>query len=304
MAAARFVGRGDERAADRAASLAMRQVLAATPMRGTVAVGADPDPAEGLFCAGEPVGTGEGPEVDVAIAPLEGATICATGAPNAMACLAFAPRDGLLRVPPLYMDKIAVGPDVPPDVVSLDQSPADNVRAVSRARGVDVSALTVCVLDRPRNEELVEALRETGCRLMLILDGDVSGALAAGLPENGVDMYMGSGGAAEGVLAAAGLRCLGGTLQGRLLLRTPAERALVREFGFPGEADRLLGMDDFVPGEAVFAATGVTDGTLLRGVRFTADGVCSQTMILKSCSGTRRVIDSRHARVGARISGD
>lgn len=294
IAAARFVGRGDERAADLAASLAMRESFLTTAMRGIIAVGADPNPDDGLFHLGEQVGTGDGLRVDIAMTPLEGATICAVGAPNATACLAFTPENGLLKVPPIYMEKIAVGPRIPADTVSLDRSPVDNVGAIAEARKLPVSALTVCVLDRPRNTELIESLRETGCRLTLILDGDVSGAIAVGLPDTGVDAYMGSGGAAEGVLAAAGLRCLGGSLQGRLMIRNQDERRKALDLGF-SEPDRVLTLADMVPGEAVFAATGVTDGTLLRGVRFTPDGARSQTMVLRSRSGSRRYIDSYHS---------
>lgn len=271
----------------------MRQAMATIPMAGTITVGPPPDPEEGLFRLGEAVGDGSGPEIDIAVTPLEGATICAMGAPNAAACMALARKGGLLAVPPVYMDKIAVGPGVSPDIVSLDADPADNARAVAEAKGIPVDSLMICILDRPRNDAMIARLREIGARIVLITDGDVSGALAVGLPETGVDMLMGSGGAAEGVLAAAGLRCLGGSLQGRLLARSSEERLMIKASGF-GDPDRLLTLDDMVPGEAMFSATGVTDGTMLRGVRLRADSARSQTLIMRSRTGTVRVIDTQH----------
>ncbi|GEO81262.1 class II fructose-bisphosphatase [Pararhodospirillum oryzae] len=292
IAAARHMGRGDERAADLAATAAMREALTAVPMAGVIAVGPSADPEDGLFRLGEAVGDGNGPAIDVGVTPLEGGTICAMGAPNATACMALAPKGGLLSVPPIYMEKIAVGPGVPPGTVSLEADADENARALAAQRGVPVSSLLVCVLDRPRNEAVVERLRAVGARITLISDGDVSGVIAVGLPETGVDMYLGSGGAAEGVLAAAGLRCLGGFMQGRLMARTDSEKLALRAAGH--EPGRLLEMDDLVPGEAMFAATGVTDGALLRGVRLHADSARSCTLVMRSRTRSIRLIDTRH----------
>ncbi|WP_041794689.1 class II fructose-bisphosphatase [Pararhodospirillum photometricum] len=292
LAAARHMGRGDERAADLAATSAMREALTAVPMDGAITVGPAADPDEGLFRLGEKAGNGQGPALDVGVTPLEGGTICAMGAPNATACMALAPKGGLLAVPPVYMEKIAVGPGVPPGTVSLAADPAENAKALAAARGVPVASLLVCVLDRPRNEGVIDRLREVGARITLISDGDVSGVIAVGLPETGVDMYIGSGGAAEGVLAAAGLRCLGGFMEGRLLVRSDAEKAAVR--AAVGDPARILSLDDLVPGEAMFAATGVTDGTLLRGVRLHADSARSYTLVMRSRTRSIRLIDTRH----------
>lgn len=293
IAAARHMGRGDERAADLAATAAMRDALATIPMTGTITLGPPPDPEDGLFFLGEAVGSGEGPELDIAVTPLEGATICAMGAPNATACMALTPKGGLLAVPPVYMDKLAVGPGVPPGTVSLDATPEENVRALARAKGVDVESLLVCVLDRPRNDDIIVRLRALGTRIALITDGDVSGALAVASPETGVDLLLGSGGAAEGVLAAAGLRCLGGCMQGRLMARSPDERRRIEAAGVT-DPDRILSIDDMVRGEAMFAATGVTDGPLLRGVRLTGTVARTQTLVMRSRTGTVRIIDTRH----------
>ncbi|MCF8483421.1 MAG: class II fructose-bisphosphatase [Rhodospirillum sp.] len=293
LAAARYMGRGDERAADLAASAAMREALSTVPMIGKVTLGGEVDPTEGLFHIGEAVGNGIGRKVDVGLTPLEGATICAMGAPNAAACMALAREGGLLAVPPVYMDKIAVGPGVPEGTVSLDASPAENVRAVAQAKGVPAEALLICVLDRPRNEDLIATLREVGARITLISDGDVSGAVSVGLQESGVDMYMGSGGATEGVLAAAGLRCLGGFLQGRLMLRNDDDRAAIAAMGIK-DPGRILTMADMVPGEALFSASGVTDGALLRGVRLQATSARTSTIVMRSRTGTVRMIDTRH----------
>jgi fructose-1,6-bisphosphatase II / sedoheptulose-1,7-bisphosphatase len=293
LAAARHMGRGDERAADLAASAAMRLALATVPMTGKVTLGGEVDPSEGLFHIGEAVGDGTGRRVDVGLTPLEGATICAMGAPNAAACMAVALEGGLLAVPPIYMDKIAVGPGVPEGAVSLDASPTENVRAVAAAKGVPVEALLVCVLDRPRNEDLIAEVRAVGARITLISDGDVSGAVSVGLMESGVDMYMGSGGATEGVLAAAGLRCLGGFLQGRLMPRNDDDRAAIAKMEIK-DPSRILTMADMVPNEALFSATGVTDGALLRGVRLQATSAQTSTIVMRSRTGTVRLINTRH----------
>ncbi len=293
VAAARHMGKGDERAADLAATAAMREALSTVPMDGVIVLGADPEPEEGLFRLGEAVGAG-GTVVDVGVTPLEGATICAMGAPNAAACMALAKRGDLLSVPPVYMEKLAVGPGVPAGTVDIDVSPAENLAALAAALGREVEDLLVCILDRPRNDQVIAQVREAGARITLISDGDVSGVLSVGLPDTGVDLYLGSGGAAEGVLACAGLKCLGGQMQGRLMLRGDSDKAAARRAGL-ADPQAVLGMDDMVRGETLFAATGVTDGTLLSGVRLTRSGARTSTLVMRSRTGTVRMIQTRHS---------
>jgi fructose-1,6-bisphosphatase II / sedoheptulose-1,7-bisphosphatase len=312
LAAAMHMGRGDERAAVRAASEAMRLALDGVGIRGRVVQG-DPEqgtdgfdgvtlngdidpwaaPGSGLG-DGMPVGTLSGPSVEIAAQPLEGPTVCATGMPNSLSLMALTEAGGFTPMPSgLYMEKIVVGPGVPDDVLSLDAPAADNVRALANLRGVSAGDIVVCILDRPRNEDLIAAVREAGARVQLIQDGDVSGGLATAEPDTGVDMLLGIGGAREGILTAAALACLGGWMQGRVLARTQADRTALREAG-QGEPDRILTLSDMVRGDVMFAATGVTDGAMLRGVRRWAGGASTDTVVARSKSGTVRRITARH----------
>ena len=294
MGAGRWIGRGDKNEADRAAVDAMRAVLDTVQMRGVVVIGeGEKDEAPMLF-NGEEVGSASGPEVDVAVDPLEGTRLTALGQPNAISTVALAER-GTMFFPgaAVYMDKIACGPEAA-GAVDLDQSPSDNVRAVAEARGVSPREVSVVVLDRPRHEALIAELREIGAKVLLIPDGDVAPAIAAAQPGTGVDMLMGVGGTPEGVLSAAALKCVGGALYGRLWPRDDNERQQLVDAGF--DVERKLALDDLVAGEDVFfAATGVTTGALLKGVRYTRDGAFTDSIVMRSRSGTVRRVEATHA---------
>lgn len=291
LSASLLMGRGDEKAADQAAVDAMRAALNALTIRGTVVIGEGERDEAPMLYIGEEVGTGEGPELDIALDPLEGTTITAKGGPNALAVVAMAEKGGFLHAPDVYMDKIAVGVDA--HVVDLDQTPQENLRALARYKKVDVSDLVACILDRPRHEELIAKTREAGARIMLISDGDVSGVIATAQPDAGIDIYMGSGGAPEGVLAAAALRCVGGFLQGRLLFRNDEERARAARWGI-SDLGRKYMLADLAHGDVMFAATGVTDGAMLRGVRRYAGGATTHSIIMRSSTGTVRRIEATH----------
>src|SRR5687767_13474398 len=268
IAASRLIGRGDEKAADAAAVEAMRAALNELEFDGTVVIGeGERDEAPMLFI-GEKVGAaqGSGPRIDIALDPLEGTTITAKAGPNALAVLAIAEQGCLLNAPDVYMDKLAVGPGYPDGVIDLDRSPSDNIRAIAAAKGVDPSDIIACVLDRPRHAELIAELRKLGCGIMLIPDGDVAGVIAVTDPDTTIDVYMGSGGAPEGVLAAAALRCVGGQFKGRLLFRNEDEKRRARKWGIE-DLDRVYLLEDLAKGDCIFAATGVTDGSLLEGVK-------------------------------------
>ena len=265
LACSRYMGRGDERAADQAAVDAMRRALNGLAIDGTVVIGeGERDEAPMLFI-GEKVGTG-GPKVDIALDPLEGTTICATGGPNALAVIAMAEDGGFLNAPDVYMDKIAVGAGLPDTVVDLDESPATNLANLAKAKAVEVSDIVACILSRPRHEELIAKTREAGARIQLIQDGDVAGVIATSRDGTGIDIYIGSGGAPEGVLAAAALQCIGGQMMGRLIFRNDDERGRARNMGVE-DFDRKYLLEDLAHGDVMFAATGVTDGSMLRGVR-------------------------------------
>jgi fructose-1,6-bisphosphatase II / sedoheptulose-1,7-bisphosphatase len=246
-----------------------------------------------MLFIGEKVGMGNGPRVDIALDPLEGTTITAKGGPNALAVIAMAESGGFLNAPDVYMDKLAIGGGLPAGLVDIDATPAQNLASLAKATGRDVSDLVVCILDRPRHVELVRKVREAGARIMLISDGDVSGVIATALPESGVDMYMGSGGAPEGVLAAAALRCIGGQFQGRLLFRNDDERGRARRLGI-SDLDRKYDLLELAKGDVMFAATGVTDGSLLRGVRRFAGGASTHSIVMRSKTGTVRKIEATH----------
>ena len=293
LSASRLMGRGDEKAADQAAVDAMRRALNSLAIDGVVVIGEGERDEAPMLYIGEKVGLGGGPRVDIALDPLEGTTLTAKGGPNALAVIAMAEAGGFLNAPDVYMDKLAVGGGLPEHLVDIDASPAENLKALAKATRREVSDLVVCILDRPRHVEQVRKVREAGARIMLISDGDVSGVIATALPESGVDMYMGSGGAPEGVLAAAALRCIGGQFQGRLLFRNDDERGRARRLGIT-DLDRKYDLLELARGDVMFAATGVTDGSLLRGVRRFAGGASTHSIIMRSKTGTVRKIEATH----------
>jgi fructose-1,6-bisphosphatase II / sedoheptulose-1,7-bisphosphatase len=292
LSAATLMGRGDEKAADQAAVDAMRRALNSLAIEGTVVIGeGERDEAPMLFI-GEKVGSG-GPKVDIALDPLEGTTITAKGGHNALAVVAMAAEGGFLNAPDVYMEKIAVGVGLPEGVIDLDAKPEQNLRELAKARKVEVSDIVACILDRPRHAELIARVRSAGARIMLISDGDVSGVIATSRPDSGVDIYLGSGGAPEGVLAAAALRCIGGQMQGRLMFRNDDERARAKKWGVT-DLNRKYGMLDMAKGDVMFAATGVTDGAMLRGVRRSRAGATTHSMVMRSKTGTVRIIEAQH----------
>lgn len=293
IAASTLVGRGDEKAADAAAVEAMRGALNELYMDGTVVIGeGERDEAPMLFI-GEKVGLGKGPEIDIALDPLEGTTICAKAGPNSLAVLAIAEKGGLLNAPDVYMDKIAVGPGLPDGVIDLDRSPTDNICAIAAAKGVKPSDIIACVLDRPRHEALIAELRALGVGVMLIGDGDVAGVIATADPETTIDVYMGSGGAPEGVLACAALRCVGGQFKGRLLFRNDDERARARKWGID-DLDKQYDLKELARGDCIFAATGVTDGSLLEGVKRRKGKMTTESVVMRASSGTVRWVKGEH----------
>ena len=296
IAAAKLIGRGDEKAADAAAVEAMRAALNELPMDGTVVIGeGERDEAPMLFI-GEKVGSaiGTGPKIDIALDPLEGTTITAKAGPNALAVLAVAEEGNLLNAPDVYMDKIAVGPGYTPGIIDLDKSASENVLAVAKEKGVPPGEIIVCVLDRPRHEKLIAELRELGCGIMLIPDGDVAGVIATTNPDTTIDIYMGSGGAPEGVLAAAALRCVGGQFKGRLLFRNDDERLRARKWGIE-DLDKVYDLEELAKGDCIFAATGVTHGSLLAGVKRNRDGkMTTESVVMRASSGTVRWVKSEH----------
>lgn len=291
LSASLLMGRGDEKAADQAAVDAMRSALNVLNIRGTVVIGEGERDEAPMLYIGETVGTGNGPELDIALDPLEGTTITAKGGPNALAVVAMAEKGGFLNAPDVYMDKIAAG--ISEHIVDLDQSPQENLRELAKFKKVEVSDLVACILDRPRHAELIAKTREAGARIMLIPDGDVSGVIATAQPDAGIDIYMGSGGAPEGVLAAAALRCVGGFLQGRLLFRNDDEKARASRWGVT-DLNRKYLLNDLAHGDVMFAATGVTDGAMLRGVRRYAGGATTHSIIMRSSTGTVRRIEATH----------
>jgi len=292
LSASRLMGRGDEKAADQAAVDAMRQALNGLAIEGTVVIGEGERDEAPMLYIGEKVGTGLGPRIDIALDPLEGTTITAKGGSNALAVIAMAEAGGFLNAPDVYMEKIAIGSGWG-DVVDLDETPRNNLVRLAKVKQAEVSDLVVCILDRPRHAELIAKVREAGARIMLISDGDVSGVIATARPDSGVDIYMGSGGAPEGVLAAAALRCIGGFMQGRLIFRNDDERGRARNCGIK-DFDRKYGLLDLARGEVMFAATGVTNGTMLQGVRRFAGGAVTHSMVMRSKSGTVRIIEAQH----------
>lgn len=293
LSASRLMGRGDEKAADQAAVDAMRDALNSLSIDGTVVIGEGERDEAPMLYIGERVGAGSGPKIDIALDPLEGTTITAKGGQNALAVVAMAEEGGFLNAPDVYMDKIAVGGGLPNDVVDIDASPEENLKELAKAKKGDVADLVACVLDRPRHADLIAQVRASGARIQMISDGDVSGVIATSLPDSGVDIYLGSGGAPEGVLAAAALRCIGGQMQGRLLFRNDDERARAAKWGVT-DLDRRYNLLELAKGEVMFAATGVTDGSMLRGVRRFAGGAVTHSMVMRSKTGTVRLVEANH----------
>ncbi len=288
IASAKLIGRGDEKAADQAAVNAMREQLNLLDIRGVVVIGeGERDEAPMLFI-GEEVGSGAGPEVDIALDPLEGTTLTAKDMPNALTVIAMGPRGSLLHAPDVYMDKLAIGPGYPDGLVDLDMSVTERVRALAAAKGAAPGDVKVCVLERPRHDAIVRELREVGAQIRLITDGDVAGVIHCAEPElTGIDMYMGAGGAPEGVLAAAALKCMGGQIQGRLLFRDDDERGRAAKAGIT-ELNRKYSRDDMVTADVIFAATGVTDGSILPGLKRRGGYVETETILMRSRTGSVR----------------
>ena len=294
VAAARIRGRGDEKAADQAAVDAMRKELNRLPIDGTVVIGEGERDEAPMLYIGEKVGTKEGPAVDIALDPLEGTTICAKNLPNSLAVIAMAEKGNLLYAPDVYMEKLAIGPGYPKGVVDIDASPVDNINALAKAKGVKPNMITVCIMDRPRHAKLIEAVRTTGASIRLIGDGDVAGIIHTTDPdETGIDIYMGIGGAPEGVLAAAALRCIGGQMQGRLQLNTKEKIERAAKMGVK-DPNKVYTMEEMAKGDVLFAATGVTDGNLLSGVKFAKNYIQTDTIVMRSHSGTIRNMIARH----------
>ena len=294
LAAARWMGRGDEKKADQAAVNAMREALNGLSIDGTVVIGEGERDKAPMLYIGEKVGSPNGgPQIDIALDPLEGTTICAKGGVNALAVVAMAEKGGFLHAPDVYMNKIAVGGGLPDGVVDLDNSPEKNLKNLARARRCDVSDLVVVILERDRHKELIAKTREAGARIQLIADGDVAAVIATARPGTGVDMYVGIGGAPEGVLAAAALRSIGGQMQGRLLFSKEEEKARARRMGIT-DLNRKYGLEDLAKGDVMFAATGVTDGSMLQGVRRFPGGAITHSIVMRSKTGTVRVVEATH----------
>lgn len=294
IAAAGWRGKGDEMEADQAAVAAMHAALNGTEIAGRIVIGEGRDAP--LLALGEAVGKGRGPEIDVAVDPLEGVTGCAKNLADSLSVMAFSERGGLLRVPDVYMEKIAIGAGYPRGIVDLDKTPAENIAALAEVKGVAVTDIVACLLDRPRHARLIAQLRELGVAVKLLPDGDIAAVIhAANSDDTGIDIYLGSGGAPEGVLAAAAIRCMGGQMQGRLILDTPDKKAAARELGIE-DPDARLSAEDMVRGDVLFAATGVTDGSLLRGVKLLPRRVVTSSVVMRSWSHSVRWITAEHRR--------
>jgi fructose-1,6-bisphosphatase II / sedoheptulose-1,7-bisphosphatase len=288
IAAAKLVGSGDEKAADQAAVNAMREQLNMLDIQGTVVIGEGERDEAPMLYIGEEVGTGDGPAVDIALDPLEGTTLTAKDMPNALTVIALGPRGSMLNAPDVYMDKLAIGPGFPEGLVSLDMTPAERIQTLATAKGCEPHDIMVCVLERPRHADLVREIRDTGARIRLITDGDVAGVIHCAEPhKTGIDMYMGSGGAPEGVLAAAALKCMGGQMQGRLLFRNDEERGRATGHGIE-DLDRIYSRDEMVREHVIFAATGVTDGSIVRGARRDGEWMETETILMRSKTGSMR----------------
>lgn len=293
IASSSVMGRGDEELADRSAAEALRTALNGMYIDGRVVIGEGDEDHTPVLFTGEKVGTGEGAKIDFALEPLECITSAAKGGPNALSIVAMAGRGQLFQAPPVYMNKIAVGGGLPDGVIDLDATPEENLRAIADAKGCEVSDLVVCVLERPRHEAIISSIRETGARIKLIPDGDVSAVIATSQQQSGIDVYIGIGGALEGVLGAVALKCIGGQFQGRLVFRSPEERRIALDMEIE-DLDRKYALDDLVKGNVMFAATGVTDGALLRGVQRVGGYAQTHSLVMNSQSGTVRYVEAHH----------
>ena len=293
--AAHLIGRGDEKAADAAAVEAMRAALNELPFDGTVVIGEGERDEAPMLYIGEKVGSaqGSGPKIDIALDPLEGTTITAKAGPNALAVLAIAESGCLLNAPDTYMEKLAIGPGYAEGTIDLTRSVADNIRATAKAKGVSPSEVTACVLDRDRHADIIAELRKLGCGVRLIPDGDVAGVIAVADPDTGIDVYIGTGGAPEGVLAAAALRCVGGQMQGRLVFRNDDEVARAHRWGVD-DLERVYSLGDMAKGDCIFAATGVTDGSLLKGVHRRQNCVTTESIVIRASTGTVRRVSTEY----------
>ena len=294
IAAALVRGRGDEKVADQAAVDAMRTELNRLSIRGRVVIGEGERDEAPMLYIGEEVGTGDGPEVDIALDPLEGTTICAKNLPNSLAVIAITHKGGLLYAPDVYMDKIAIGPGYPDELVDIDMPPEEAIRRLAKAKGVKPNEISACILDRPRHGKLIEAVRATGASIRLIGDGDVAGIIHTTDPVvTGIDIYLGTGGAPEGVLAAAALRCIGGQMCGRLIIDSDEKRARSERMGI-SDMNRMYKTEEMASGDVLFAATGVTDGNLLSGVSFNQGIATTHTIVTRSYTGTQRWVRAKH----------
>jgi fructose-1,6-bisphosphatase II / sedoheptulose-1,7-bisphosphatase len=293
LACSHWMGRGDEKAADQAAVNAMRWALNTMSINGTIVIGEGERDEAPMLYIGEKVGDGSGPAIDIALDPLEGTTICATGGPNALAVIAMADKGCFLHAPDVYMDKIAIGAGYPEGIIDLDLPAEENLHRVASAKSCSISDLVVVILDRPRHESLIQAVRTSGAKIQLINDGDVAGVIATSSNNTGVDLYMGTGGAPEGVLAAAALQCIGGQMQGRLLFRNDDERERAKRMGIH-DFNRKYALSDMARGNVMFAATGVTDGSMLEGVRRFKGGATTHSIVMRSNTGTVRTIKTEH----------
>ena len=293
LASSKWIGKGDEKAADQAAVNGMRDVLNQIDMQGTVVIGEGERDEAPMLYIGEEVGTGKGPQVDIALDPLEGTTITAVGGQNAIAVIAAAEKGNFLNAPDVYMDKIGVGIEVSNGEISLTKTPTENIRAYAKLRGKRVEDMLVCILERDRHKDLIEEVRSVGCRIMLIRDGDVAGVIATIDQKSGVDMYIGSGGAPEGVLAAAAVQCLGGYFEGRLTFRNEAEKERARKVGIT-DFDKIYKLEELAKGEIFFAATGVTSGALLPGVKLYGNTGTTSSIVMRASTGTVRHIKTTH----------
>lgn len=292
-----LAGRGDEKAADQAAVDAMRTELNKLDIDGTIVIGEGERDEAPMLYIGEKVGTGKGPKVDIALDPLEGTTLCAKAMANSLAVLAMAEGGTLLHAPDTYMDKIAIGGGYPEGTIDLDASPEDNVRSLAKAKGVEPSQICVCILDRPRHEKMIASVRATGARVTLITDGDIAGVIYTTDPTTGIDMYMGIGGAPEGVLAAAALRCIGGQMQGRLVTDSEDQKARAAKMGVK-DFNKKYTMEEMASGDVIFAATGVTDGNILEGIRYVRGGFTTHSVVMRSKTGTVRYVKAMHRDMG------
>jgi len=294
VAASRLRGRGDEKAADQAAVDAMRFELNRLSIDGTVVIGEGERDEAPMLYIGEQVGNKAGPLVDIALDPLEGTTLCAKNLPNSLAVVAIAEKGNLLYAPDVYMMKIAIGPGYPEGIVDIDAPARENIHALARAKGVSIHEITACIMDRPRHNQLIEEIRSLGASIRLIGDGDVAAVIDTTAPdETGIDIYIGIGGAPEGVLAAAALRCMGGQMQGRLQLDTPHKRARAERMGIT-DFNKAYSLEEMARGDVLFSATGVTDGNMLSGVKFARNFIQTETIVMRSHTGTVRHIKARH----------